>query len=222
MEVLRVVIRGWTASFRVPMFISGHQPTLPVPPLSAIYGLLGAISGNIIPFAGIRFGYNFRYSGRALDTETVYELDNKEALKFKTNVIMREILFSPHLTLYMDNTSFEKHFLKPVFPVLLGRSMDLAFIENLNLVKLQQKEQVRISGTLLPFPIKNVAGPIMSLPSYISPNVPRKPEGIQPFYILEDRFDAPVKKTPCQSVSRSLKPQNLYYDEELDKGVFIY
>ena len=42
MKVLRVHITGWVSSFRNPLFISGFQPTLPLPPLSALYGLLTA------------------------------------------------------------------------------------------------------------------------------------------------------------------------------------
>ena len=48
MKYLRILIEGWTASFRYPAFISGFQPTLPVPPLSTIYGLLSAAKGELV------------------------------------------------------------------------------------------------------------------------------------------------------------------------------
>ena len=47
MQLLRVGLSGWTASFRYPAFISGFQPTLPVPPLSTIYGILVGREGGL-------------------------------------------------------------------------------------------------------------------------------------------------------------------------------
>jgi len=44
---IRIDLIAYTASFRVPCFV-GHQITLPVPPLSMIYGMISAAMGRII------------------------------------------------------------------------------------------------------------------------------------------------------------------------------
>ena len=46
MNVYRIYITGWTASFRYPNMISGFQATLPVPPLSTIIGMSSAAKGS--------------------------------------------------------------------------------------------------------------------------------------------------------------------------------
>ena len=103
MDIYRIHLTGWTASFRYPTFVSGFQPTLPVPPLSTIYGLLSAANGTIIIPGDIPVGYVFRSEGKAVDLETVYELE--ENLKAKTNIVRREILFQPELYLYIPEKS---------------------------------------------------------------------------------------------------------------------
>ena len=59
MKFLRILIEGWTASFRYPTFISGFQPTLPVPPLSTIYGLLSAAKGDLVTPIDTSVGFVF-------------------------------------------------------------------------------------------------------------------------------------------------------------------
>ena len=74
MKYLRILIEGWTASFRYPAFISGFQPTLPVPPLSTIYGLLSAAKGELVTPDETNVGFVFDYDAKAVDLETIYEL----------------------------------------------------------------------------------------------------------------------------------------------------
>ena len=76
MKVIRVHITGWVASFRNPLFISGFQPTLPVPPLSALYGMLTAAKGNWITPHDAAIGFVFQSNGKGVDLETVYEFEN--------------------------------------------------------------------------------------------------------------------------------------------------
>ena len=84
MKFLRVIINGWTASFRFPSFISGFQPTLSVPPLSTIYGLLSAVKGELVTPNDVHVGFIFEYDSKAVDLETIYEL---KALK-EINLIL--------------------------------------------------------------------------------------------------------------------------------------
>ena len=75
MKVIRVHITGWVSSFRNPLFISGFQPTLALPPLSAIYGLLTAAKGEWVTPHDAAVGYVFQSHGKAVDLETVYEFE---------------------------------------------------------------------------------------------------------------------------------------------------
>ena len=105
MKVLRVHINGWVASFRNPLFISGFQPTLPLPPLSTLYGLLSAARGDWVTPDDASIGFIFQSQGKAEDLETVYEFFYKTATKMKpnvakSNVCKREFLVSPELYLY--------------------------------------------------------------------------------------------------------------------------
>ena len=90
MKVLRIKVEGWTASFRYPGFISGFQPTLPVPPVSTIYGLISAARGEFTVPEDVSTGYVFDFESKAVDLETIYELS--PGLSAKSNVVKREFL----------------------------------------------------------------------------------------------------------------------------------
>ena len=85
MKVLRVHIKGWVSSFRNPLLISGFQPTLPLPPLSALYGLLTAAKGDWVTPYNAAIGFVFKSNGRGTDLETVYEFRNTLSAKSKIN-----------------------------------------------------------------------------------------------------------------------------------------
>ena len=57
--------------------ISGFQPTLPLPPLSALYGLLTAAKGDWVTPHDAAIGFVFKSNGKAVDLETVYEFGGK-------------------------------------------------------------------------------------------------------------------------------------------------
>ena len=97
--MIRVKIKSWTASFRYPTFQSGYQPTLLVPPLSTIQGLLSAAKGEIVSFSEVPFiGYVFKNGGIGVDLERIYALGKPE-----TDVIRRKILFDNILYLYLSD-----------------------------------------------------------------------------------------------------------------------
>ena len=97
----RIKISGWTASFRYPIFISGYQPTLPIPPYSTIYGLISAACGKWITPDNLEIRYVFKSEAKGVDLETIYELSGKTPLQAKSNVIKREFLLNPQLYLYL-------------------------------------------------------------------------------------------------------------------------
>lgn len=198
-------MNGWTASFRYPAFISGFQPTLPVPPLSTIYGLLSAIKGEYVTPNDMDVGFIFSSEAKAIDLETIYELVGLK--NNKSNVIKREFLFNPKLYLYISDLTFEKYLKNPKYPILLGRSSDLAMINEIKIVDLEKEKNVKLGKTILPFETKGAFGVIQSLPTHFTNTIPRKSLGTKPFILMDDFFEY---EDEC------------YYDSELDCGIWIH
>jgi CRISPR-associated protein Cas5t len=210
MEVLRIKITGVVSSFRNPFFISGAQPTLEVPPPSTILGIISAVAGRIVRPDEMSFGYVFLYKDKGEDLELIYELSLKEKFKAKSNVIRRDFLTFPELYLYVTNVEYEGYFRKPSFPILLGRTQELAKIEKIEKVTLVKKSPVRFGKTIVPIDFKGVSGAIVALPLYFdySPQGVRKAMMIQPFVVLI-RFI-------------NYERQPLWFDEEKNWGVYLY
>jgi CRISPR-associated protein Cas5t len=210
MEVLRIKITGVVSSFRNPFFVSGAQPTLEVPPPSTILGIISAVVGRIVKPDEMSFGYVFLYKDKGEDLELIYELSLKERFKAKSNVIRRDFLTFPELYLYVTNVEYEGYFRKPYFPILLGRTQELAKIEKIEKVTLVKKSPVRFGKTIVPIDFKGVSGAIVALPLYFdySPQGVRKAMMIQPFVVLS-RFI-------------NYERQPLWFDEEKNWGVYLY
>jgi len=210
MKVLRIKITGVVSSFRNPFFVSGAQPTLEVPPPSTILGIISAVAGRIVRPDEISFGYVFLYKDKGEDLELIYELSLKEKFKAKSNVIRRDFLTFPELYLYVTNVEYEGYFRKPSFPILLGRTQELAKIEKIERVTLVKKSPVRFGKTIVPIDFKGVYGAIVALPLYFdySPQGVRKAMMIQPFVVLS-RFI-------------NYERQPLWFDEEKNWGVYLY
>jgi|SRR5581483_6512859 len=206
MNVTRIHLQGWTASFRYPMFISGFQPTLPVPPLSTIYGLLSAAKGNLVTPKDTDVGFVFISKGKAVDLETIYELS--EPLRAKSNVCKREVLFEPELYLYILNSEFAGYFHNPHYPLLIGRSTELAMVKEIKEVELEERSSVRLGYSLLPFPMDGIYGPIQALPTHFTDEIPRKAVDTRPFYLV-DRF-----------IQYDRQP--VWFDVEKGWGVFFH
>jgi len=205
MKFLRVLIEGWTASFRYPAFVSGFQPTLPVPPLSTIYGLLSSIKGDIIRPEDVSIGYIFNYESKATDLEQIYEI---KALKGnKSNIIKREFLINPKMYLYINDLDFKKYLDSPYYNLLLGRSSDLAMISEIKEIELKKKTNVTLGKTILPFGTKGAYGILQALPVSFSDEIPRKTVETKPFILMNEYFKY---EDEC------------YYDEELDKGIWLW
>lgn len=205
MKYLRILIEGWTASFRYPAFISGFQPTLPVPPLSTIYGLLSAAKGELVTPDETNVGFVFDYDAKAVDLETIYELKGLKGNK--SNVAKREFLFNPSLYLYTDDLEFKKYFKNPAYPILLGRSSDLAIIGEIKEIEMEKKNNVKLGKTILPFGIEGAFGIIQALPTHFSDSIPRKAIGTKPYLLMNQFFDY---------------SGDCYFDSELNWGVWIH
>lgn len=204
MKALRVLIEGWVTSFRYPAFISGFQPTLPVPPLSTIYGLISAAKGELVTPEDISIGYIFNHQGRAVDLETIYELSG---LNGKSNVIKREFLVDPEIYLYLDDLDYQDYFKKPHYPLLLGRSTDLVTIKEIKEVELEKESNTKLGKTILPLGTNGAFGTIQALPTHFTNTIPRKAVGTKPFILMNQFFDY---------------PDECYCDKEKEWGVWLH
>jgi len=195
MKVVRVDFSSWTASFRYPNLISGIQPTLDVPPLSTVLGLLNAAAGRYLTHSeGLQIGYYFAYAARGVDLETIYQIESgsqgQPTNMGKANIMQREFLFEARLSLYLPDAALAGIFDKPVFALLLGRSGDLATVENVLEVDLPEVDNAsKIKGQVVPFTGNHLPGKLQALPKYFTNTLPRRNLGTEPFSII--RYDAP-------------------------------
>ncbi|MDT8782117.1 MAG: type I-B CRISPR-associated protein Cas5 [Candidatus Bathyarchaeota archaeon] len=207
MKILRVYIKAWTASYRFPPFVTEVQPTLPVPPLSTIYGIISAVAGRLIGPKETSVGFVAPYKAKAKDLEKIYEISEGGKVE-QTNVVNREFIYEPELYLYLANLSFESDFLNPRYPTLLGRSYDLAFIKEVKTIEIHPIDKVKFQYTLLPFPFEGIAEPIFALPVAFDDATPRRPLAVKGFYIIEKPVDVEGK--------------NLFVDPQKGWGIFIH
>lgn len=192
MNTIRIKICSWTASFRYPNLISGFQPTLDVPPLSTILGLMNAAAGKYIHHKQLKIGYYFEYESKAVDLETIYQIEIKTGSKYnypsnavKSNVINREFLFNCKLYIYLNDKDLVDYFRKPFYQLVLGRSNDLAIVEVIEEVNLEQNHAPEnLIGQIVPFTNNYLAGEIQALPKYFSNTIPRNNLGTEPYSII--------------------------------------
>ncbi|RKU27586.1 type I-B CRISPR-associated protein Cas5 [Candidatus Poribacteria bacterium] len=186
MKVIRVHITGWVSSFRNPLFISGFQPTLPLPPLSTLYGLLSAAKGEWVTPNDAAIGFVFKSNGRAVDLETVYEFGGK--LDAKSNINRREFLVQPELYLYTPELWLRDAFERPHYPLLLGRSSDLATVNSIEEVVLERKTETTYYNTILPFPDSQLHGQIQALPTHFTADIPRRQCGTRAYCLITEKI----------------------------------
>lgn len=189
MEVFAVDIESWTASFRYPNLISGFQPTLEVPPLSTVLGLMNAAAGDYIEHKELQIGYCFQYAGQGVDLETIYQIDSNSAGKpsnnAKSNVIRREFLFEAQLRIYLSDKRLAGYFREPAFSLLLGRMNDLATVLRIRKIQLvETKNAAHVIGQVIPFAGNRLPGQIQALPTYFTNTIPRKNLGTEAFSII--------------------------------------
>ena len=205
MKVLRVHITGWVASFRNPLFISGFQPTLPMPPLSALYGLLTAAKGDWVTPYDAAIGFVFHSKGKAIDLETVYEFAGK--LDAKSNINRREFLVEPELYLYTPEMWLKEAFERPRYPLLLGRSSDLVTVKSIDEVELENRTETIYRDTLLPFPDQQLYGQVQALPTHFTAEIPRRPCGTRAYCLITEKIKY---------------RGDILHDTEMDWGVYIH
>ena len=193
----RVRLSSWTCSFRYPNLISGFQPTLHVPPLSTVLGLLNAAAGRHLPHAELELGYVFDFAGQAVDVETIWMVagaKRKNARKedvivssnsVKSNPVRREFLYEGRLTLYFFDAALANYFRQPAYQLLLGRSGDLATVDEIRSVTLHPVAgRARLRGQLVPLQPYFLPGQVQALPQYFTDTLPRQNLGTQAYSVL--------------------------------------
>ncbi|HYF67260.1 MAG TPA: type I-B CRISPR-associated protein Cas5b [Ohtaekwangia sp.] len=191
MEAYAIDVTSWTASFRYPNLISGFQPTLEVPPLSTVLGLINAAAGHYLEHKKLTIGYYFQYESKAVDLETIYMIDSKDKKptnNAKSNIIKREFLFDNFLRIYVVDETIVNFFKKPVYPLVLGRMNDLATVDITGLSKTRKLSGVddadKIRGQIVPFTTHHFPGTIQALPKYFTNTIPRQNLGTEPYSII--------------------------------------
>jgi len=189
-EAIRIDLRAYTASFRIPGMM-GYQVTSPVPPPATVYGLLAAAAGREVTPDETWIAYRLEYDALAKDLEKIIGFaeggprwDNK-LNAVNTLPIIREFLFNPHLILYLKPGEVAEAFRRPRYSLLLGRSQDVAYVDYHASVELEPVMEAQTTGVLLPFPAHGVPSRIASFPTFFNLQASRRALAVKPFHILD-------------------------------------
>lgn len=218
MEVYKIDITSWTASFRYPNLISGMQPTLEVPPISTVLGLINAAAGMYLQHENLELGYYFEYEAEGEDLETIYQISSKNGKptnNAKSNIIYRRFLFNNFLRIYTSDEKIVTYFSHPYFQLVLGRMNDLATVENVSMKEVLEEVQdaAEIRGQVIPFRF-HLPGQIQALPKYFTNEFPRKNIGTEPFSVISHKsktFDTNV--TAYKDILPNGKPVDVYFHQ---------
>jgi len=191
LPAVRVVLTAYTASFRVPSFV-GYQLTLPVPPLSTVYGLLSASVGRPVePQEVAWLAYQCLYDAKATDLEAIVTVDRPKpgdaALVTGRNILQREFLVFPRLVLYLP-PEWGEAFRRPRYPLLLGRTQDVAGVETLTTATLVPVAAGPVQGVLLPLEVvlqNSAPAWLHNLPLAFSQEAQRRLRGMHIFGVLD-------------------------------------
>lgn len=219
MKAFRIEITSWTSSFRFPNLISGYQPTLEAPPVSAVLGLINSAAGKYLHHQSLRIGYFFKYEYKTVDLETIYMIEGKDkpTNNAKSNVIKREFFFNNFLYIYLIDEQIVEYFRKPHFQLLLGRSTDLASVKDIVQIELQEVQSAtKIKGQVVPFRGNYLQGQIQALPKYFTDAIPRENVGTEPYSVIsctERDFEAAIPAFRDKSLLNGI---DIYFHELRD------
>ncbi len=202
MQATRVVIRADVTSFRHPFFVTGHQPTSDMPPPSTIYGHCASALGDWPDRSEFFFGIHFTYGSRGQDLEYQHIAEalsprttrrvvtphgtERATTSITVQPVPRDFLFDVTMTLYLPR-DLGQAFRQPVYPVVLGRSQDLAEVVSVDEVILERPGRARVEHTLLPFSVRPYLhlGATTLLSRYITPP-PERYASFERYIVLHD------------------------------------
>lgn len=198
MRVLKVVLEGTTTSFRYPHFMLSVQPSFPLPPPATIYGHICSTLGEWFDPEGVQFAYHFTAAGSGEDVEHIHVLSAStgklpgtpfpKVLEGNVNPFNRQILLHPRLVLYLNRPEWLEAFRHPRYPVLLGRSQDLACYTSIEVIELEQRPQVYFEHTLLPYrvAVQTAVGVVSLMPRWLDYRRNRQPSFAR-YVLLQQR-----------------------------------
>jgi CRISPR-associated protein Cas5t len=212
-------MEGTVTSFRYPHFHVGRQPSYPMPPPATIYGHASSAVGEWIEPDSARFAYTFSSAGSGDDLELLHmasvgkgrvqkDWAYPKNIEVQTNVLPRQLLLHPRLTLYLDagaqTDAWLEFFRSPRFPVLLGRSQDLAAYRAVEIVELQQSDFGYFESTLLPWTLRDRLpdGTTFQMPKFINPEA-RHTVTWERYVVLERRVWWPGASVAAPRGARS-------------------
>lgn len=217
----RVKVEALSAAFFAPGYNNDGCKSLPVPPPSAIQGLIAAATGNPDE-SGFRAGWRFEFFDVYEDFEKIVParrspgFDDFEPYRTGYRLIRtpvkRRYLIEPRLTLYVEER-FADALCAPHHTLRLGRSQDLAWVSSVELATLELIEAADVQGVVVPFP-----PPLGALASFLW-NVPGKASGYGRREWREPRPHAFL--TRKQSV-RGLNGRNFYLDPQAGLAIPLY
>jgi CRISPR-associated protein Cas5t len=198
MRVARVNITAAITSFRYPHFLVGRQVSYDMPPPSTIYGHIVSAVGDWINPTPLRFAYTFSFASKGSDLEYQHiisrgppdKLTREQSASFRdwraqnplsvggsVQPTLHDFLFQAELTLYLAPATLASAFRSPVFPVVLGRSQDLACVVSVEEMELQTVTGAYFESMLVPFSwrTKTPFGTTVLMPRFISPPPEREP-----------------------------------------------
>lgn len=126
-DALQITVTAPVVSFRNPLY-AGIQVGLPCPPPSTVGGFLASTVGGWRRMPpGTRFAMAFTAAGSGTDLETYHPLDGSGRAADPTPKD-REFLAAATLTIWLtdDLDLWSAALRRPVWPLRLGRSQDLA------------------------------------------------------------------------------------------------
>jgi CRISPR-associated protein Cas5t len=199
MKVLRIELEAPICSFRYPHFLVGRQLSFDMPPPSTIFGHIASALGEWPDPASLRFAYWFTALGKGEDLENqhiVVPVGGRFKIEAETYPTVlsatiqptkREFLLRARLLLYLDRLDLAEAFLTPKFPVILGRSQDLACYTKVEEITLERSNRGYFEATILPsdFRRRTSRGTTVLMPRYIGPP-PLREAVFDRFIVLRD------------------------------------
>lgn len=210
LTALKVVARGATTSFRHAHFVHGTQPTYPMPPPATLYGHVCSALGYLADPVSFRLAFTFEYAARFVDYEHTYIISPKET---KLSPFRRECFFRPVLTLYLTRPDWRGAFVRPAYPLVLGRSQDLMTYSSVELITLQRAERGFVEPTLASpeYLGEDSAYTLATLPRMLTPE--REPDW-QQYAVVSRRqaVDQPVWTDPASVLWKGRRQAVLWLD----------
>ncbi|MEU8804083.1 CRISPR-associated protein Cas5 [Spirillospora sp. NPDC048819] len=166
-EALELTVTAPVVSFRNPLY-DGLQVGLPCPPPSTVGGMLAAAAGgwDRVP-DDTRFAMAFHAASSGTDLETYHPLGSPGT---PTNATIKDREFLAHVTLTVwlteDLELWTQAIRRPVWPLRLGRSQDLATAAT-RLAELTEGAGQQ-GHAVVPFDVPKAAGTALRLTTVIS------------------------------------------------------